>query len=241
MPFLASYSGQATFTGETTVSFDGTGIATQLGLGDNHADVTITGPDSSCPGGLANTHIETLTATNGDSLTITAHNVASPTDVMQFRGSGHWIVTAGTGRFDVRSPSTEAQDAPTVTASSLISKPSVGSSGSIDRLTISSNGSTTKARDSNPRPSPWQGDAFRPWRPLSPVEQAPLRPLVRPLGRAPPLRRTWFNASNNAQLCETSRTRDASADAETEPITTPGVAAVARPELVRAFSASIRE
>jgi hypothetical protein len=30
-------------------------------------------------------------------------------------------------------------------------------------------------RDSNPRPSPWQGDAIRAWRPLSPVEQALLR------------------------------------------------------------------
>jgi hypothetical protein len=30
-------------------------------------------------------------------------------------------------------------------------------------------------RDSNPRPSPWQGDDFRPCRPFSPVEQALLR------------------------------------------------------------------
>jgi hypothetical protein len=100
VPFLAAYSGQAVFTGEATASFDGTGIATHLGLSDNHADITITGPDSSCPGGLANTHIETLTATNGDSITITAHNVACPTAVLQFCGSGHWVVTAGTGRFD---------------------------------------------------------------------------------------------------------------------------------------------
>jgi hypothetical protein len=38
-------------------------------------------------------------------------------------------------------------------------------------------------RDSNPRPSPWQGDGFRPWRPLSQVEQALLRRLVRPVRR----------------------------------------------------------
>jgi hypothetical protein len=41
-----------------------------------------------------------LTAATGDSITITAHHVACPIDVMQFRGSGHWVVTAGTGRFD---------------------------------------------------------------------------------------------------------------------------------------------
>ena len=75
-------------TSEATVSFDGTGIATHVGRSDNHADITITRPDSSCPGGLAYTHIEALTAANGDTLTITAHNVACPTDEMQFRGRG---------------------------------------------------------------------------------------------------------------------------------------------------------
>jgi hypothetical protein len=99
VPFKALYAGQAAFTGETTVSFDGTGIATHLGLGVSHGDASITGPDSSCTGGLANTHVETLTAANGDSITITAHNVACPTGSVQFHGTGHWAVTGGTGRF----------------------------------------------------------------------------------------------------------------------------------------------
>lgn len=99
VPFRASYSGHAVFTSETTVSFDGTGIARHLGLGVNHGDITLTGPDSSCPGGLANTHIDTLIGANGDSITITAHDVACPIGFMQFRGTGHWVVTSGTGRF----------------------------------------------------------------------------------------------------------------------------------------------
>jgi hypothetical protein len=73
----------------------------------------------------------------------------------------------------------------------------------VDCLTIPSNARTSKTmtdsrkwaltrdfvwsgrRDSNPRPSPWQGDAFRPWRPLSPVDQALLRRLGRPVRRVP--------------------------------------------------------
>jgi hypothetical protein len=99
VPFFALYFGQAAFTNETSISFDGAGIATQLGYSSNHGDITLTGPDSSCPGGLANIHVDTLTAANGDSITITAHDVACPIGPLQFRGSGTWVVTAGTGRF----------------------------------------------------------------------------------------------------------------------------------------------
>jgi hypothetical protein len=99
VPFHASYSGHAVFASDTTVSFDGTGIATHLGLSVDHGDATITGPNNSCAGGLANTHVETLTAANGDTLTITAHNVACPIGSLQFRGTGTWVVTGGTGRF----------------------------------------------------------------------------------------------------------------------------------------------
>jgi hypothetical protein len=99
VPFFGRYFGDAMFTGDTTISFAGTGIATHLGGGVNHGDIALTGPDNSCPGGVANTHVDTLTAANGDSLTITAHDVACPTGPMQFRGTGTWVVTGGTGRF----------------------------------------------------------------------------------------------------------------------------------------------
>ena len=39
----------------------------------------VTGPDSSCPGGLANDHYETLTAANGDTLMLISYDVACPT------------------------------------------------------------------------------------------------------------------------------------------------------------------
>ena len=43
-----------------------------------------------------------------------------------------------------------------------------------------------------------KGDAFRPWRPLSPVEQAPLRRLVRPVRQSSLLSgATLFNTLNN--------------------------------------------
>ena len=61
VPFLAAYSGQARFTSEATVSFDGTGIATHLGRSDNHADITITGPDPSCSGRLRTARHTTTT------------------------------------------------------------------------------------------------------------------------------------------------------------------------------------
>jgi hypothetical protein len=99
VPFRAVYSGAAVFASETTVSFEGTGIATHLGTGTNQAHITITGPDSSCAGGLANTHVETLSAANDDTITITAHNVACPIGFLQFHGTGTWVVTGGTGRF----------------------------------------------------------------------------------------------------------------------------------------------
>ena len=44
VPVHALYSGEAVFTSDTTVSFDGTGIATHLGLSVDHGDATITGP-----------------------------------------------------------------------------------------------------------------------------------------------------------------------------------------------------
>src|SRR5436190_6865173 len=64
VPFRGSWSGAVVFTGPTTAVFDGTGVATHLGLGTNHGIATITGTDASCPGGLANTNVETLTGAN---------------------------------------------------------------------------------------------------------------------------------------------------------------------------------
>jgi hypothetical protein len=99
LPLVGSYSGSAAFTGTTTVAFGGKGIATSLGSSANQGYAVITGPDGSCPGGIANINYETLTAANGDSLTITSQDVACPVSPKVLHGTGQWVVTGGTGRF----------------------------------------------------------------------------------------------------------------------------------------------
>jgi hypothetical protein len=99
VPFSASYSGTAILTSPTSATFSGTGTATHLGASTNQGNSVVTRPDSSCPGGLANNHYETLTAANGDTLSLISYDVACPMSLGQFHGTGHWVVTGGTGRF----------------------------------------------------------------------------------------------------------------------------------------------
>jgi hypothetical protein len=99
VPFSASYSGTAILTSPTSATFSGTGIATYLGASTNQGNSVVTGPDSSCSGGLANDHYETLTAANGNTLSLISYDVACPVSPGQFHGTGHWVVTGGTGRF----------------------------------------------------------------------------------------------------------------------------------------------
>jgi hypothetical protein len=100
VPFRASYSGTAYFTSDTTAVFNGTGIATYLGLSINENDIKVLGPAGSCPGGFVNVNKETLTAANGDTLELTGrHDVGCPTRPGVVHGTGDWTVTGGTGRF----------------------------------------------------------------------------------------------------------------------------------------------
>jgi len=99
VPLTGSYSGTATFTSATTVTFSGTGTSTLLGHSTNEGHIVVTGPDSSCPGGLANINNETLIAANGDSLMFSANDVACPVSPGVVHGTGQWVVTGGTGRF----------------------------------------------------------------------------------------------------------------------------------------------
>ena len=99
VPIHGSYSGTAAFTSPSTVVFNGIGISRHLGRGTNQGNLVVTGPDSSCPGGLANVNTETFTAANGDSFTLTSHDVACPVAPGVFQGTGHYVVTGGTGRF----------------------------------------------------------------------------------------------------------------------------------------------
>lgn len=97
--FNAYLSGHAAFTGLTTVSFTGQGSATVMGPVSNDGRLTVTGVSLGCVGGLPNTNVETLTAADGDTLIITSHDLACLAGVLQFRGTGTWDVTGGTGRF----------------------------------------------------------------------------------------------------------------------------------------------
>jgi hypothetical protein len=100
LPFAGTYSGAAAFTTEATVSFSGRGVSTLVGLSTDDGMALITGSDSSrCPDGLANVHTETLTAANGDSLTLISQNVACPISPGVYHGTGHYRITGGTGRF----------------------------------------------------------------------------------------------------------------------------------------------
>jgi hypothetical protein len=100
LPFNATFSGAAAFTSQTTTSFTGAGNAINMGQIVTIGHALITGSDNTnCAGGIANTNFETLTAANGDTLTISSADVACPTGPGQYHGTGHWVVTGGTGRF----------------------------------------------------------------------------------------------------------------------------------------------
>jgi hypothetical protein len=99
VPFQGSYSGTAAFTSASTALFTGTGIASHMGRSTNENHITVSGP-ASCTGGFANINVETLTAANGDTLVLTGdQDQACPTGPNAVHGTGHWIVTGGTGRF----------------------------------------------------------------------------------------------------------------------------------------------
>jgi hypothetical protein len=102
LPFRATFSGTAQLTSPTSASFAGNGSATHLGRVTTVGNAVVTGlTNTICPAGFANTNVntETLTAANGDTLTIASDDEGCPTGPGQYHGTGHWTVTGGTGRF----------------------------------------------------------------------------------------------------------------------------------------------
>lgn len=100
VPFTVTLSGVATPDLQNgTVEWVGGGMAILMGSVTTVGHVQITGPDGSCPNGLSNVNTETLTAPNGDSLTLTSVDVACPLSATKFHGVGSWTITGGTGRF----------------------------------------------------------------------------------------------------------------------------------------------
>ena len=100
-PLTVTFAGHVEMPVFGAPVFAGGGQATHMGRVATDGYAFITGPDeTTCPGGLANVHVETLTAAAGDTLTITSLDVACPVGPAQFDGTGHWTVTGGTGRFE---------------------------------------------------------------------------------------------------------------------------------------------
>jgi len=98
VPFIGGVSGTVTATGAGTFALDGAGVDSAQGVVKYHGDVVVTSAPGAVP--LVDTLAETLTSSNGDTLTIHCDQVATPigtTGVLQ--GTDHWTIVGGTGRF----------------------------------------------------------------------------------------------------------------------------------------------
>lgn len=98
VPFEASVEGTVSPVSEDTFSLAATGIARHMGLVDYEGHVQITSEDPDT-GVITNVLTETLTAANGDTLTIECEQIAVPVGPGQYQGTDQWTVTGGTGRF----------------------------------------------------------------------------------------------------------------------------------------------
>jgi hypothetical protein len=97
VPFESSVSGTVSQTGELTFALEGSAISSHLGTTGYEGEVEITGVDSD--GVITDTLTETLTAANGDTLTLLCFQVAVPIGPGMLHGTDQWTVIDGTGRF----------------------------------------------------------------------------------------------------------------------------------------------
>jgi hypothetical protein len=101
VPFKSSVAGTASVSGTmkgSSITLAGAGSASNLGKVSYKASGVITGTDPAT-GVITDTLTETLTAANGDTLTILCNQVATPISPGVFHGVDNWTVTGGTGRF----------------------------------------------------------------------------------------------------------------------------------------------
>jgi hypothetical protein len=98
VPFKASVSGSLSPTGPATLALAGTGSASHLGrLKSYTANVVITSGTVGVTD-VTDTLTETLTAVNGDTLTLFCTQTATLSAGV-YHGVDHWTVIGGTGRF----------------------------------------------------------------------------------------------------------------------------------------------
>jgi len=100
VPLEGWYSGSVVVNGPlavgTTADVSGAGNATQLGRLRHSGSAVIT---SLLPNGFTNVLTETLTAANGDTITLLCTEVATEVSAGVFHGVDSWVVIGGTGRF----------------------------------------------------------------------------------------------------------------------------------------------
>jgi hypothetical protein len=97
VPFKGEFTGTMAFISQTSVAFSGTVQATYFGRGSTAGLATVLG--ATPEGCILNAHSETITAANGDQLMFQATDLACPIGPTTLHGTGHWVVTGGTGRF----------------------------------------------------------------------------------------------------------------------------------------------
>ncbi len=97
VPFAATLGGTVAFTSPSTAVFHGAGPAIGMGRTRNNGVAVSAAPNPA--GCVPNVNTETLTAANGDTLTLQSDDVACPIGPTTFHGTGHWVVLSGTGRF----------------------------------------------------------------------------------------------------------------------------------------------
>lgn len=78
--------------------YSGTGKSRPFGPTSMQGVITITGPATGC-NGFAATHEDTLTASNGDQVSVRIVEESCTTDGSAFTCAGTFTITGGTGRF----------------------------------------------------------------------------------------------------------------------------------------------
>ena len=96
-PFRSDVSGTVTATGPNTFHLTGSGQSVHLGRIGYAGNVQVTNTDSN--GVLTDVMTETLTAANGDTLTLRCEQTATPVRPGVYHGTDRWAVIGGTGRF----------------------------------------------------------------------------------------------------------------------------------------------
>jgi hypothetical protein len=99
VPFEASVKGTLSSGGDDLhFLLDGTAIASHLGRSKYSGDVEIQTQDAQS-GVITDILVETLTAANGDTLTILCEQTAVPVSPGVYQATDKWTVIGGTGRF----------------------------------------------------------------------------------------------------------------------------------------------